>query len=455
MKKVEKTKWRVLYGLLLIFMMNACITSEDVKPENDDDDNDEEVIDEENDETVDLAVLGVTPADGSTDVDPNLAEILIEFSKPIDLGTVENSTFSLAREGSNTTEYATITQSGSTVIFKFDNPGLDEGYTYFLRITTGVKDKEGNALSETFSSTFTISGDNDRPTLESSSIGLGGVDADVEANTSIVLTFSETIDSGSLSGITLTNTDDNTEVEMEVSQEGRKVTLSPSGMKENTNYFLVIPQGLADLSGNTLYAMIRIRFKTAKTPVDLPEWYEGLWYDSAGKLAFQIDLGATESTIFVDGAAYRFDSKNVTKLEDQFENRKYQVDTEFGSVSKVFYLRDVGNTNKLEVSHVSSDSHYIEHAKVNAQTVNHVEYSDFGGGSFSQEVYGTWYERDSNGNVKNSFTMTNRGQWSVYLEDSRGKLRIDLHTEAIYWEPVGYSESKFADISVMANSSPY
>ena len=93
------------------------------------------------------SVASVSPSDGATDVD-GATTVTVTFSEPVDPASVTATAFSV---GSAT---GAVTVSGATATFTPDAP-FAGGSNQAVRVT-GVRDGDGDAMSGTFSSSFSV-----------------------------------------------------------------------------------------------------------------------------------------------------------------------------------------------------------------------------------------------------------------------------------------------------------
>jgi hypothetical protein len=124
---------------------------------------------------------------------------------------------------------------------------------YTATIITGIKDLAGNPLTTDFAWCFTTGGaDNDRPSV-TSKIPDSAV-SDVAVNRKIAATFSEDMNSSTLTPASFTVTGPGpTPVSGTVTYSRRMAVFTPStGLAPNTAYTATIGTGASDLAGNPL-----------------------------------------------------------------------------------------------------------------------------------------------------------------------------------------------------------
>lgn len=198
-------------------------------------------------------VIAVSPADGDTS-QPSNALITATFSEDIDTTTLRPSTFCL-----NHNAAGTITYKDKIATFKPGPILLFENETYTATLSTGIKDLAGNALAAPYQWSFkTITPDLTRPTVVSTC----PVDGDtlVPANSPISVTFSEEIDSSS---VTSSSYYLSGAVKGSVTTSGKTIILTPSAdLESKVSYTATAKATIADLSGNTLSTPYSWSFKT-------------------------------------------------------------------------------------------------------------------------------------------------------------------------------------------------
>jgi hypothetical protein len=107
--------------------------------------------------------------------------------------------------------------------------------------------------------------DYDPPQVVSTSPA-GGSDT-VPIDTSIEITFSETIDPATLTNVTFTLSDGNNGVEGEVHMTDRIASLKPLGaLASSTTYIVTLSSNIKDVSGNTMLSNYIFSFTTQKGP---------------------------------------------------------------------------------------------------------------------------------------------------------------------------------------------
>lgn len=105
------------------------------------------------------SISNIYPQSGATDIAVNTNAITVDFTKPIDASSVTSSTVTIRNE-SGAAVSGTFSVSGQTISFT-PSGNLSYSHTYTITITSGVKDLDGNSITEDFSWTFTTTFDPD------------------------------------------------------------------------------------------------------------------------------------------------------------------------------------------------------------------------------------------------------------------------------------------------------
>ena len=208
-------------------------------------------------------VVLTTPVNDATGValDP---KVVITFSEPMNQNTITGSTFTI-QEGLNVVS-GSITKTDTTASYtpfvKFKN---EKNYT--VTISTGVKDKRGNALADKYVFSFTTLKIQDLtlPTVTLTSPAKNSTGASVKPQ--VVITFSEPMDQTTLNASNLILKQGENVVEGLVSNTSKTVTFIPSvDLTYSTTYTVTILTGVKDLEGNALVKDYSFKFTTTKEP---------------------------------------------------------------------------------------------------------------------------------------------------------------------------------------------
>ncbi|MGZ5134082.1 MAG: Ig-like domain-containing protein [Flavitalea sp.] len=196
-------------------------------------------------------VISTDPLDAATAV-PIDEIITASWSEAMDPLTITTATFTI-KDGA-TTVVGTVTYAGGIATFS-PSSNLAFNTTYTATITTGSQDLGGNALANEYVWTFTTAAAPDviPPTVISTDPLNGSTN--VALNKQITATFSELMNSSTITTATFTLKDGATPVGGTVTYVGTTATFSPSAnLTSNTTYTATITTGSQDAAGNALAA---------------------------------------------------------------------------------------------------------------------------------------------------------------------------------------------------------
>ncbi len=212
-------------------------------------------------------VVSTVPADGATGVSPT-APISAKFSEPMDISSINTTTFTLMTTSGQTPVTGTVTYDNASSTATFTpSSSLSSATSYTATITTGARDVSGNALAANKVWTFTTA-DVVPPTIVS--VTPGNLATGVSANTTVQIAFSESMAPATLTtaNIFLKNTVSGAVVPAGISYNGttKVATLTPaSALTGGTNYTLTVTTGVKDEAGNALASQFTSSFTTAVT----------------------------------------------------------------------------------------------------------------------------------------------------------------------------------------------
>jgi YD repeat-containing protein len=196
-------------------------------------------------------VLGVSPANGLTAVPIN-AQVVVQFSEPVDALTVSQVTLS---GGGTVNVTSTLTNANQTLTLIPVAP-LNASTTYTISVT-GVKDMSGNALTAPSTTTFTTGTGADLTLPSVATVSPASGATSVPTSNVIELTFSKRIDpltlmtghflvEPSATGIPIAGT-------ITVTGDGVTATFTPSSpLLASTTYLIEATGGITDLEGHEL-----------------------------------------------------------------------------------------------------------------------------------------------------------------------------------------------------------
>ena len=209
-------------------------------------------------DTTPPTVLSTNPPNTSTTV-PVYSTITVTFSEAIDPATVTAASFTLM--DGTTPVSGTVTYSSGTATF---TPAvfLSPSTVYTAKITTGVKDLAGNALSSNYLWQFKTSAPDTTPPTVISTSPVNSASA-VAINSAVTATFSEQVDPATITTAEFTLMDGTTPVSGTVTYSGTTATFTPSAsLTTNTLYTATITTGVKDLAGNAMSVNYSWSFQT-------------------------------------------------------------------------------------------------------------------------------------------------------------------------------------------------
>lgn len=225
-------------------------------------------------ETADVVaptIASSDPANNATGVSLN-GKVVITFSEPMDAATITSLTFTL-KQGSTSVSGNILTEGNKATFTPVSD--LLPNKVYTATITTGVKDKSGNAIAINHTVNFTTGVVQDMvlPMVQSTDPINNAVS--IARNKVITAGFSEAMDPSTITASTFTLKQGTTSVAGSVSYSGTTASFTPSSLLlASTIYTATITTGTKDLAGNAIAANIVWNFTTGAatsslTPVDL------------------------------------------------------------------------------------------------------------------------------------------------------------------------------------------
>ena len=220
-------------------------------------------------------VVSTSPPDGTTDVAVNTT-ITATFSKAMDGSTISNSTFTVKMLPNLNNVSGTVTYDDKTKTATF-KPVENLNYLteYYVTITNGVKDTAGNSMEKDYPWKFKTaeSADTTAPFINSTSPHKD--ETDVAVNTTITVTFSESMDASTINNATfiVKLLPANNEITGTVTYDDTTKTavFKPAeNLNYTTKYYATITAGVKDLSGNPMEKDYPWFFTTAATDTTPP-----------------------------------------------------------------------------------------------------------------------------------------------------------------------------------------
>lgn len=152
------------------------------------------------------SVTEMNPASGAAAV-PRNANILIRFSEPIAVSTVDNQSLTVSRGGIPLPGLITFEQNSTVVRWKAANLEiLAANASYEVSVTTAVTDVAGNPLTAPFTGSFTTGALQDTVPPTVASVSPNNSASGIARSVTISVTFSEPIQSNSVTTATFTLT---------------------------------------------------------------------------------------------------------------------------------------------------------------------------------------------------------------------------------------------------------
>jgi hypothetical protein len=207
-------------------------------------------------------LTATTPGSNATGVALDHA-VVLTFSEPMEASTINPLTFTL-KQGT-TVVAGTVTSTGSTATFT-PAVNLAANKTYTATISTGAKDKAGNALAASHSFSFTTAIEADITLPRVNATGPVNNATNVSVNKVLAVTFSEQMDPLTISTTTFTLMQGTTQISGTVAYSGFIGTFTPENILDDGEvYTATITTGAKDLAANALAANTVWTFTTGST----------------------------------------------------------------------------------------------------------------------------------------------------------------------------------------------
>ena len=198
-------------------------------------------------DTVSPNVSSTVPANSATEIATNTT-VTATFLEEMDSFTITTDTFFLSGSGNIA---GTVTYSGTTAIFT-PTSSLNYNKIYTATITTGAKDLAGNALEADYTWSFTTGSEPDTTAPTVSSTAPANNATDVAVDTTITATFSEEMDSSTITTDTFFLSGSGN-IAGTVTYSGTTAIFTPtSSLNYNKTYTATITTGAKDLASNVL-----------------------------------------------------------------------------------------------------------------------------------------------------------------------------------------------------------
>ncbi|MBF0408091.1 MAG: Ig-like domain-containing protein [Candidatus Riflebacteria bacterium] len=214
-------------------------------------------------------VVSADPANNEKEVAVN-KKIAVTFSEGMDSATINLTTLKLTGPG-GTSVTGTVSYAGLIANFT-PTTNLAFNATYTAVVATGAKDLAGNALTASYTWSFTTGAAPDTtPPTVTAKAPLNN-ERNVSISSKIVASFSEGMDSLTINPTTFSLTGPGgISVSGTVNYAGLTATFTPSvNLAYNATYTAVIATGAKDLAGNKLAASFSWSFTTGAVPDTTP-----------------------------------------------------------------------------------------------------------------------------------------------------------------------------------------
>ncbi len=205
-------------------------------------------------------VKSVVPAVNGTSVATN-SKVSVTFSEAMNSATITTTgTFTL-KQG-NTAVGGTVAYSASVATFT-PSAALAGSTIYTATVTTAAKDAAGNSLAATYTWSFTTAAPADVTPPKVNSVTPGVNAASVAVNSKVTVTFSEALNSTTITTASINLKEGNTVISGTVSYSGNVATLTPSAaLAGGTVYTATVTTAVKDVAGNALAAIYTWNFTT-------------------------------------------------------------------------------------------------------------------------------------------------------------------------------------------------
>src|SRR6202166_1693428 len=210
-------------------------------------------------------VIFVAPPTGALGACPNTTVVTATFSKAMNVGTVNTSTFTVTPGVSGT-----ITHDASNTVFTFTpSSPLAVSTVYSAALSTGVRDLFGNALATNFVWSFTTAANGCNPSPTVLSVTPPNASTRVCSNSVVTATFSKAMNLATINSSTFTVSGVSGTITHDASNT--VFTFTPSSpLAVSTVYSAALSTGVRDLFGNALATNFVWSFTTAANGCNPP-----------------------------------------------------------------------------------------------------------------------------------------------------------------------------------------
>jgi RHS repeat-associated protein len=217
-------------------------------------------------------VVSVSPLSGASGVSVN-SSVVLTFNEAIDISTVNYGTVPISASGFSGVLSGTYTldSSGKVLTFAPLSPIPSNATITVQVISGGVADLSGNH-SGSFSSSFVTGSGSDTTQPHVASITPNNAATDIAPNTTVVLTFSKSLNSNTVTSNNLALIVNGSRLgfTISLSPDNRVVTLNANGLPGAGTVGVVATSGITDLYGNAL-VNFQSQFTTGVTDTTHPQ----------------------------------------------------------------------------------------------------------------------------------------------------------------------------------------
>jgi len=217
-------------------------------------------------------VVSVSPLNGASGVSVN-SSVVLTFNEAIDISTVNYGTVPISASGFSGVLSGTYTldSSGKVLTFAPLSPIPSNATITVQVISGGVADLSGNH-SGSFSGSFVTGSGSDTTQPHVASITPNNAATDIAPNTTVVLTFSKSLNPNTVTSNNLALIVNGSRLgfNISLSPDNRVVTLNAHGLPGASTVGVVATSGITDLYGNAL-VNFQSQFTTGVTDTTHPQ----------------------------------------------------------------------------------------------------------------------------------------------------------------------------------------
>ena len=194
-----------------------------------------------------VRVQSVNPEAGTIDVPVN-PQLDVTFTEPVDPSSVTATNIYINKGNQKITSSMTLGSDRKSVVIKPET-SLEGETLYNIVITTGVRDLVGRPLPQTYRSSFTTL-DNTVPDMATVVPADGAIE--IAANSTINISFTESIDPNYLDGITLLSGGGAVAANVVLTDVNRTAVLTPIAPLPTNMQYTVVVSNVRDVAGNIM-----------------------------------------------------------------------------------------------------------------------------------------------------------------------------------------------------------